>query len=376
MLQQFIVDSTSFAYNQVRYDSLKIDKFTINGQRKWTKKYPLSNGGVVKDFIETADKHILLLIDLGINNSVVKLDSNGNIVNIKNFLNTDSLLRLTKIVDAKDGNFLILSKRNIYEFDDNCWYWWFYGTKAYNVKTYLTKINSSLNIVWNKQLTDNYIHTYDFGYSYQTFDLYPTTIDVLDDNNHSINIIHQVKDGYDLVNQLKLERYSSNGDKEFEKLLLDSLTSAEACNVSLNFTIQRWKDKYICDASEYVNNQNYIEKIKFNLEGDTVERQTLNDNYSFVMSSFSTFPYYYGKPFTKAGDDIYSVNTSYMTGNSHNYLISKGNNDLEALWYENIEKPNQNIYDVILNTEFDDTSILCISLVNDLSLIHILIYRI
>ena len=118
LLQQFIVDSTSFAYNQVRYDSLKIDKFTINGQRKWTKKYPLSNGGVVKDFIETADKHILLLIDLGINNSVVKLDSNGNIVNIKNFLNTDSLLRLTKIVDAKDGNFLILSKRSIYEFDD------------------------------------------------------------------------------------------------------------------------------------------------------------------------------------------------------------------------------------------------------------------
>ena len=89
LLQQFIVDSTSFAYNQVRYDSLKIDKYTINGQRKWTKKYPLTNGGVVKDFIETPDKHILLLIDLGINNSVVKLDSNGNIVNIKNFLNTD-----------------------------------------------------------------------------------------------------------------------------------------------------------------------------------------------------------------------------------------------------------------------------------------------
>ncbi|HUM50850.1 MAG TPA: hypothetical protein PK431_03505, partial [Chitinophagales bacterium] len=251
LLQQFIVDSTSFAYNQVRYDSLKIDKFTINGQRKWTKKYPLTNGGFVKDFIETTDKHILLLIELGINNTVVKLDSNGTILTIKNFLNTDSLLRLSKIVDTKDGNFLILSKRSIYEFDDqNCWWWWWYSfTKGYNTKTYLTKINSNLNILWNKQLTDNYIHTFDLGYSYQMVELFPTTIDVLDDNNHSINIIHQVKEGYDLVNQLKLERYTTNGDKEFEKVLLDSITTAEACSYGMNFSILRWKDNYISEAS-------------------------------------------------------------------------------------------------------------------------------
>lgn len=44
------------------------------------------------------------------------------------------------------------------------------------------------------------------------------------------------------------------------------------------------------------------------------------------------------------------------------YQITKGNNDLDVLWNEHIEIPNQLVYDVVLNTEFDDTTILCISI--------------
>ncbi|MBK8352787.1 MAG: T9SS type A sorting domain-containing protein [Saprospirales bacterium] len=198
-------------------------------------------------------------------------------------------------------------------------------------------------------------------------ELFPTTIDVLDDNNHSINIIHQVKEGYDLVNQLKLERYSTNGDKEFEKVLLDSITTAEECSYGMNFSILRWKDNYISEASKTANNLSYIEKMKFNLDGDTIEQTSLSsNNYNFP---FSILPYAYNKSFTKAGDDVYIVGASYFNfANSTNgYLVFKGNNDLNVLWSENIAKPSQNIYDVILNTELDDTSILCISLVNDTS---------
>lgn len=301
--------ATSTSYKQPRYDSLKIDKYTLDGQKKWSKKYPLTGSGYVSDYIETTDKHILLLIDLGINNSVVKLDSNGNIILIKNFLNTDSLLQLTKIVDAKDGNFLILSKRSVYEYNDNCLYWWFYNyTAAYNVKTYLTKINSNLNIVWHNQLTDNYMHIFDIGYQYyQLFNIYPTIIDVLDDVAHSINIIHQVKSGYDLANQLKLERYDASGNQEFEKILLDSLQTAEACNINISFAIQRWKDQYICENSKNTY-PNYIEKIKFNLEGDTNELKQFSDNSYF--NPFTLYSFYYSKDFTKAGNDIYKVFSS------------------------------------------------------------------
>ena len=109
-----------------------------------------------------------------------------------------------------------------------------------------------------------------------------------------------MKQGYDMENQLKLENYNSlNGAMEFEKILLDSLHTAEKnCDfnqsfMDFNFSIQKWENKYVSINSYYENGQNITRRINFNLQGDTIENTILNQ-YDFI-NPFTTNPYYYNK---------------------------------------------------------------------------------
>ena len=72
-------------------------------------------------------------------NTIVELDSNGNFINSKSLIYSDNLIKPKKIVDAKDGSYLILSKLEVFEAEDYCWSLFFPSyTNSYNVQTYLT----------------------------------------------------------------------------------------------------------------------------------------------------------------------------------------------------------------------------------------------
>ena len=359
--------------SQPEIDSIKIDKYALNGQLKWSKK--IAYIGYVCDYIESANNDIILLITDDINldefNTIVELDSNGNFINSKSLIYSDNLIKPKKIVDAKDGSYLILSKLEVFEAEDYCWSLFFPSyTNSYNVQTYLTKINADLDVVWNTQLTNNYMHLNLYDYSYAQIDYYPTIIDVLDDNDHTINIVHQVKQGYDMENQLKLENYNSlNGAMEFEKILLDSLHTAEKnCDfnqsfMDFNFSIQKWENKYVSINSYHENGQNITRRINFNLQGDTIENTILNQ-YDFI-NPFTTNPYYYNKNFAQAGENLYAATNFFNSNESTTLSLYKGNKNLEVLWTENMDNQNHFNNGILLNTELTDTSIVCVQVIKD-----------
>jgi hypothetical protein len=75
------IDNSGYPYSsytkQTRYDSVLILKYKMSGELFWSKKYKLTNAGVVNDFVETSDNGFMLIGDIGTNSSIIRLDSIG-----------------------------------------------------------------------------------------------------------------------------------------------------------------------------------------------------------------------------------------------------------------------------------------------------------
>jgi uncharacterized repeat protein (TIGR01451 family) len=197
-------------FGNLKYDSVIISKYTFDGNIVWEKKYPLTSGGSINDFIETPDKGFLLIGEIGLNNSVVKLDSNGNVVFIRNYLNTDSLMKLNQIVATNDGNYIVTSSKEILE--DVCLWPTVYSVKH---STFITKINSFGNIVWQKFINESKFRIGSINYPFTSssnnlglkFDFYDTV-------NNDFNVLFYSKQNYTLPPMyLNLMHLDKDGNK-------------------------------------------------------------------------------------------------------------------------------------------------------------------
>jgi uncharacterized repeat protein (TIGR01451 family) len=197
-------------FGNLKYDSVIISKYTFDGNIVWKKKYQLTSGGSINDFIETPDKGFLLIGEIGLNNSVVKLDSNGNVVFIRNYLNTDSLMKLDQIVATNDGNYIVTSTKDIQE--DVCLWPTVYYMKH---STFITKINALGNIVWQRFLNESKFRISSINYPFiNTESNLGVKFDFYDTINNDFNIIFQSKNNYSQPPiYLNLLHFDKDGNK-------------------------------------------------------------------------------------------------------------------------------------------------------------------
>ena len=161
----------------------------MNGNKIWSQKFSLYPSGIIDDIIETNDNGFMLIGEIGNNNSIIKIDSNGTLVFIKNNLNTDSLLKYEKIVATNDGNFIIASYKEKVNEINFCDFFTYFNT---SYKTFISKIDAEGNIIWNKSIdSSTLLKPIQNDYLLSQTDYYhnflKTNIDLLPDN--TLNII-------------------------------------------------------------------------------------------------------------------------------------------------------------------------------------------
>ena len=268
-------------FGNLKYDSVNISKYTLDGNIVWKKKYLLNLGGSINDFIETPDKGFLLIGEIGLNNSVVKLDSNGNYVFIRNYLNTDSLMKLNQIAATNDGNYIIASHKEILE--NSCL---FFNIDYVNQQNFITKINSSGNIIWQKTISTNLVRR---GRNfYQTENISDIKFDFYDNANQNFNILYYTKTSYNEGNlSFNLLQFDKNGNKLDSSILSEQIVYDNTwycINDLSNIRIKITQNGYTLYEAQQDDSIYKIKKTFYNKLGiisDTTFREIYDRNLLF-----------------------------------------------------------------------------------------------
>ncbi|MFN8294883.1 MAG: T9SS type A sorting domain-containing protein [Chitinophagales bacterium] len=357
---------------QIKFDSIIISKYTLDGNRIWLKKYPLLSGGNINDFIETTDNGFLLVGEIGIYNSIVKLDEDGEFVFIRNYLNTDSLLTIKKIVATHDGNYLLTSYKEVVE--NGCY--WFYEADI-REQSFITKINPNGNILWHNFLSENKFRKGTYFYQ-NHFNISAIQFDFLEDTEQTFNVLSFTKENYnDPPLKLNLFHYDKNGNR------LDSVVLKE---------YPVYNDWFVCTA-DYIN-----DFINITNEGYTIAGQSYQDTIPIFKK------YYFNKsgilvdsiirnirPYQFIGDNLFSYPSSIQTIsaelNNNIFLLLSGSfvnsftyikcdSDFVAGFNESIELKDNSIFygTCAFLSPIDDSTLLFISEVSKNSVTDTIMY--
>ena len=326
---------------QIKYDSIIISKYTLDGNTIWQKKYPLIYGGCINDFIETPDNGLLLVGEIGINNSIVKLDKNGDFVFAKNYLNTDSLLSIKKIVATTDGNYILASYKEVVE--NSCYMFYEADIKE---QSFITKINPDGNIIWHQFLSENKFRK--GTYIYNKFNISDIKFDFLEDAEQTFNILFFTKENfYDPPLKLNLLHYDKNGNR------LDSVILKEypvynnwwVCNTdNIDDNINIIDNGYSIVAPLYQDTITVVKKSYFNKSGMLLDSTIRNigvnyyignSSYNFTNTSLSKF--------TELNDDIHLLLSGSLMNTQKSFTYFKCDTDFVTNLTESVELTDESI---------------------------------
>ena len=345
-------------FGNLKYDSVIISKYTFDGTIVWKKKYQLTSGGSINDFIETPDKGLLLIGEIGLNNSVVKLDSNGNVVFIRNYLNTDSLMKLDQIVATNDGNYIVTSTKDIQE--DVCLWPTVYYMKH---STFITKINALGNIVWQRFLNESKFRISSINDPFiNTESNLGIKFDFYDTINNDFNIIFQSKSNYRQPPiYLNLLHFDKNGNKLDSTIISEFPINYDGWTCAAdgqNIVIKPTENGYT-----YFNTRtdtSLLIEYHYNKQGiltDSINRY-LSNQYPFALYSLESDYFSISRVYN---NNVHFVSrfTNTYPDNGFNFLISDTdfiNFKVIAFFPDNIANGTQRIL-----TKINDSTLLFIS---------------
>jgi hypothetical protein len=343
------------------YDSIQIIKYSAEGNKRWEKNYPLTGGGIINDFIETPDHGFLLIGDIGTNNSLVKLDSLGNIIFIKNFSNPGLTISLEKIVATEDNNYIIISNDNETESENTDCYPYFHSYDIHS-KTSVTKINNSGNILWQKLITDSYLKSMSYTFNYKS-----TFIDVLKDGSNRINIVKPYAADYTNTAHYKFYQLDANGLLINEHYIGDSTSVDNACISSLYYSFFSLSENgFICsnaiaqDEVYFYKNRNlFYDKNGIFIDSSFSLNYDLRYNNVLFTDVFS--------PFNSSQSNI-KLNGKYYSATTYNgtaydgLILSETDNIYNVIWAANH----------LINSERDNNESNYLTAINDSTILIVL----
>lgn len=354
------INLSSNSLGQLKYDSIIISKYTLDGNRIWQKKYPLLSGGSINDFIETTDNSYLLVGEIGIYNSIVKLDKNGEFVFIRNYLNTDSLLSIKKIVATQDGNYLLTSYKEVVE--NGCYMWY---EEDIIQQSFITKINPNGNILWHNFLSENKFRKSTNLYI-NPFNSYVIQFDFLEDAEQSFNILFFTKENFNEPPlKLNLYHFDKNGNK------LDSVVLKEYPVYNIPFGcstdyipdyINTTDNGYSIITQVYQNNKPIFIKYYFNKSGilldSTIINTLINQPLGGNLFNFNTTTNF--GAFTKLNDNIHFL---FNGPNVNSFTYIKCDSNFIGDYFERTEIKDESIFlgSCAHLSPIDDSTLLFIS---------------
>jgi len=261
--------------SQTKFDSVIISKFTLDGNTIWKKKYLLQNGGKLNDFIITPDNGMLLVGEVDVNNSIIKLNANGDFVFAKNYLNTDSLLTISKIVATNDGNYILTSYKDI--IINTCYMFYQVSVRE---QSFITKISPDGNIIWHQFFSENEFRKgTENSINFQS-NISGIRFDFLNDAQQTFNILYYTKENFDSTEtKLQLLHLDKNGNRMDSALLqkYQIYTNPWFCSTdNTNDYLKITTNGYTLYQPTYIDTSNLLKKYYFDKSGNITDSTTRN----------------------------------------------------------------------------------------------------
>lgn len=335
------INLSSNSLGQIKYDSVIISKYTLDGNTIWQKKYPLISGGSINDFIETADNGFLLVGETGIYNSIVKLDNNGEFVFARNYINTDSLLAIRKIVATNDGNYILASYKAVVE--SNCYFFYEVDIRE---QSFITKIDPNGNIIWHQFLAENKFRkgTYIINHS----NISDIRFDFLNDGEQSFNMLFFTKANFDEPPlKLNLMHLDKNGNR-LDSLILKEYPvydnpwycSPDYINDYINIT----DDGYSITEPINQDTTQLIKTYYLNKSGVLVDSTLRNIPLnSYIGNSLINYTQTKLTAFSILNDVIHIILSGSIINAQNNFTYFKCDTDLVSNLAESIELTDESI---------------------------------
>ncbi len=352
------------------FDSVSISKFSINGDKIWEKKHPLTDGGRINDFLENREHELLLVGDIGTENVFIKLDSSGNILQTKAYPNPDSMMSFKTITDDKQGNYIIYSNKTKYIGSVYCYYFMYSSLTEYH--NFLTKIDLNGDTVWSTLI--NVKKLYHYWFSSSSFIYNIPIIEVIDSN--TINYLDNFTDINGSWISIKLLQLNNDGTIINEKPLIDNLENT-ACYSSGFSTVKSSQGYhlFVDESTHDTGDKNYLLQYRFSKDGllqDTIRQihpGLLTDSNETYFINYYTSEYNNIFTDVELGENHYSNIAFNGSDPIYQYNLLKSDKDYNLKWAHFYKDNNIRSYEMPFITSINDSTLLLASIVykNDLS---------
>ncbi|MEZ5026282.1 MAG: T9SS type A sorting domain-containing protein [Chitinophagales bacterium] len=369
--------------NKYRYDSLNVSIYTTEGVKVAQHLYPLVGSGYIEDMVQLKSGEILLGGEIDTNLVFIRLDSLGNYLSSKNYPNTDSTF-IKNLTATYDNHVLVSYDRTLYDttiFVTGKACIWGYYKDFYKKISYLAKIDSLGNVIWNKQLSE------DKMYNYLIYDP-KLKIDILNNPDNSFNVLKTTVNSWGSNPKVDLLHFDKNGN------IIEHKTLVEIFNIEDYFYCTYTLVEDYCATI----NENYYSVIKKSLDTSSLTYYTyyyfdktgiLIDS-SIKMYNYNIYPEYASPIHLNRNDNFFfksnAVNKSIywlfsygiFPTNGHTFILMKTDEDALYNWEHEFDDGTSISIRKGGIMSLNDSTLLVVNLIYDLSagIEHLKFYKI
>ncbi|MCB0507023.1 MAG: T9SS type A sorting domain-containing protein [Bacteroidetes bacterium] len=369
--------------NKYRYDSLNVSIYTTEGVKVAQHLYPLVGSGYIEDMVQLKSGEILLGGEIDTNLVFIRLDSLGNYLSSKNYPNTASTF-IKNLTATYDNHVLVSYDRTLYDttiFVTGKACIWGYYKDFYKKISYLAKIDSLGNVIWNKQLSE------DKMYNYLIYDP-KLKIDILNNPDNSFNVLKTTVNSWGSNPKVDLLHFDKNGN------IIEHKTLVEIFNIEDYFYCTYTLVEDYCATI----NENYYSVIKKSLDTSSLTYYTyyyfdktgiLIDS-SIKMYNYNIYPEYASPIHLNRNDNFFfksnAVNKSIywlfsygiFPTNGHTFILMKTDEDALYNWEHEFDDGTSISIRKGGIMSLNDSTLLVVNLIYDLSagIEHLKFYKI
>ncbi len=372
-------------YNQYkyRYDSLNVSIYTTEGVKVAQHLYPLVGSGYIEDMVQLKSGEILLGGEIDTNLVFIRLDSLGNYLSSKSYPNTDSTF-IKNLTATYDNHVLVSYERTLYDttiFVTGKACIWGYYKDFYKKISYLAKIDSLGNVIWNKQLSEDKMYYY--------ISLDPKLkIDILNNPDNSFNVLKTTVNSWGSNPKVDLLHFDKNGN------IIEHKTLVEIFNIEDYFYCTYTLVEDYCATI----NENYYTVIKKSLDTSSLTYYTyyyfdktgiLIDS-SIKMYNYNIYPDYASPIRLNRNDNFYFKSTAVNKSiywlfsygifptNEHTFILMKTDEDALYNWEHEFDDGTSISIRKGGIMSLNDSTLLVVNLIYDLSagIEHLKFYKI
>ena len=349
--------------NQFRYDSVALHFYTIDGSKITTKKYALENYGYIEDFIQLPSGDILLAGEVDTSIAFILLNQDGNYISTHTYSNVDSTNEIDNLYITNDNHVIMSSNRKIIESQELCGVFPYFSfpMDLFEMQTYLTKIDFSGNTIWHKQIATDKRNGDISNYSINN-----ALLDILNNADHSFNIIKTKKDDFNGDYKLELLHIDKDGNLLNNTLLAENFTENNCMSIFDNVSYKATSDGYFVFRKNIENNQ--FTRYHFNKAGILQDSAFQLNNTIGILPINPVELLQFNKEVFKSTfihDFQYLEIATIMTSNQ--IQLTKLDSKYNIHWSETIYDSSCTQIGNIGITSINDSTLLLISMVKDTS---------